>query len=893
MTAIPLTEIPAIKTTCPYCGVGCGVDAKVVDNQVVSVAGSNCHPANKGLLCVKGSALHETNSLKGRLLSPFVNNQEVSWQTALDTVAKGFQESIEKHGPDSVAFYLSGQLLTEDYYVANKLMKGFIGSANVDTNSRLCMASAVAGYKRALGSDTVPLNYQDLENCDLLVMVGSNAAWTHPVLYQRIVAAKKKRPHMKIVVIDPKQTATADIADLTLNIKPGSDAILFRGLLSYLVKTDNSIDNHFIEEHTQGFEESITSAQIEVEETAVQCGIAVEDLHQLFDWFDQTEKTISFYSQGINQSAKGTDKCNAIINCHLATGRIGKPGMGPFSITGQPNAMGGREVGGLANQLAAHMDFSAEDRDRVGRFWGSQNIAHAPGLKAVDLFEALEEGKIKAIWIMATNPVVSMPEANRVKAALEKCPLVVVSDCVAKTDTIATANVLLPATGWGEKEGTVTNSERCISRQRALLKKPGQAKHDWEIICEVAKLMGYGEDFDYQSPRDIFAEHAALSGFENAGSRDFDISKFADISVSEYQNFEPVQWPVNEANPKGSSQIFSDGKFFTDTGKARFIPVDTDICTASVSAETPFLLNTGRVRDQWHTMTRTSKSARLMTHTDLPYVEISTEDATEHNIAPMDLVEVSNSSGRICLPARVSNAIKQGQLFAPIHWNDQLAYPARVDSLVPNRFDPVSGQPESKNVPVSIKARKSFQWLRLITTDDSLIQALTEIESPQFWARVQLQQAERIDIAFDSELSYQQAIALFADADLRFESEKFSSFLVRKSGLNQSFIQTAKRFDALPDIRFIQSIVGQEARVEDWLSLAGRSVETEDLGAMICSCYEVHEKTIQAAISNGASSSSELGSLLKCGTNCGSCIPELNHLISAYNETTISVVDAA
>ncbi|MCG8426123.1 MAG: molybdopterin-dependent oxidoreductase, partial [Chromatiales bacterium] len=461
----------AVKTTCPYCGVGCGVIVERSSDGSITVTGDKDHPANFGRLCSKGTALGQTLDLDNRLLTPRIGGHSVDWDEALNAVAAGFRSVIEEHGPDAVAFYVSGQLLTEDYYVANKLMKGFIGSANIDTNSRLCMSSSVAGHKRAFGSDTVPCSYEDLEIADLIVLVGSNTAWCHPVLFQRIRQAKKERPAMKVVVIDPRKTDTCDIADLHLPLKPGTDITLFNGLLDYLDRED-SIDWEFIINATQGLQDALIAARTNnhpVVTTARETGLCHKSIQQFYTWFSQTEKVVTVYSQGVNQWSCGTDKVNAIINCHLATGRIGKPGMGPFSFTGQPNAMGGREVGGLANQLAAHMDFTDEAIDSVKRFWQSNTVATKPGLKAVDLFEAIERGKVKAIWIMATNPAVSLPEADRFREALRECQLVVVSDCVDNTDTAACADILLPATTWGEKDGTVTSSERRISRQRNFL----------------------------------------------------------------------------------------------------------------------------------------------------------------------------------------------------------------------------------------------------------------------------------------------------------------------------------------------------------------------------------------------------------------------------------------
>lgn len=515
-----------VRTTCPYCGVGCGVIATVNEDGAVSVAGDPDHPSNYGRLCSKGAALAETIDLDGRILYPQIAGREASWDEALDHVAQKFSHAIAEHGPDCVAFYVSGQLLTEDYYVANKLMKGCIGSANIDTNSRLCMSSSVAGHRRAFGSDTVPAVYEDLELADLVILAGSNLAWCHPVLYQRLVAAKANRPNMKVVVIDPRRTITADIADLHLALRPDSDVALFLGLFSHLVSC-GAIDQNYIAAYTSGFSEAFAASTMPLAEVLERTGIADRQLRQFYRLFAATEKVVTCYSQGINQSSSGTDKVNAILNCHLATGRIGRPGMGPFSLTGQPNAMGGREVGGLANMLAAHMEIeNPEDRDRVQRFWGSPVVAAKPGLKAVELFQAVADGRIKALWIMGTNPVVSMPDADAVKFALQKCSFVAVSDMVKETDTTRHADVLLPSLGWGEKTGTVTNSERRISRQRAFLDTPGVARADWWQLCEVGIRMGFGDLLSYGSPVEIFCEHASLSAFENAGTRDFDIGAY-------------------------------------------------------------------------------------------------------------------------------------------------------------------------------------------------------------------------------------------------------------------------------------------------------------------------------------------------------------------------------
>ena len=540
----------ATRTTCPYCGVGCGVLATADGNGGAAISGDPEHPANFGRLCSKGSALGETLGIEQRLLYPMIRcskgvMERVAWTDALDHVAHRFAHIIARDGPGAVAFYLSGQMLTEDYYVANKLMKGFIGSANVDTNSRLCMASSVAGHRRAFGADTVPGCYEDLDEADLLVLVGSNAAWCHPVLFQRMLANKQRRG-ARIVVIDPRRTDTAGDADLFLGLKPGTDTALFSGLLVQLADT-GALDHDYIERHTSGFEDALARARSiagSVAATALATGLSEADVAEFFRMFGNTPRVVTLYSQGVNQSAQGTDKVNAIINCHLATARIGKPGASPFSLTGQPNAMGGREVGGLANQLAAHMAFTPPDIDRVRRFWKAPRIATHEGLKAVQMFEAIGRGEIKALWVIGTNPAVSLPDADAARAALKKLELFVISENVRSNDTInAGPHVLLPAQAWGEKSGTVTNSERRISRQRAFLAAPGEARPDWWIVSEVAKRLGFGAAFDFSSVADVFREHASLSAFENDGSRDFDIGAMTSLSDEAFDTMAPVLWP--------------------------------------------------------------------------------------------------------------------------------------------------------------------------------------------------------------------------------------------------------------------------------------------------------------------------------------------------------------
>src|SRR5215475_8346427 len=579
MNALP-PHAPAVRTTCPYCGVGCGVLARPDGRGGAEISGDPSHPANFGRLCSKGSALNETLGLAGRLTHPMLRRGDGSfvlsdWDTALDRVARGFKRIVARDGPDAVAFYLSGQLLTEDYYVANKLMKGFLGSANVDTNSRLCMASSVAGHRRAFGADTVPGTYADLDEADLIVLVGANAAWCHPVLFQRMVRHKTERG-ARIIVVDPRRTVTAEEADLFLPIAPGTDTALFCGLFVHLIRRGAS-DENYIATHTTGFAEAFARAHAISPDTAATAratGLTQRSVEHFFDLFYGSERVVTCYSQGVNQSAQGTDKVNAIINCHLATGRIGRPGMGPFSLTGQPNAMGGREVGGLANQLAAHMGFSPPEIDRVRRFWNAPDMAEREGLKAVAMFDAIAKGEIKALWVMATNPAVSLPRAGAVRDALKRLELFVVSENVISNDTVnAGAQVLLPAAAWGEKDGSVTNSERRVSRQRAFLPLPGEARPDWWIVSRVGQRMGYADAFAFNSAADVFREHAALSAFENCGTRDFDLGGLSELTDQDYAVLEPVQWPVAappHVSPPGETRFFAKGGFFTPDRRARF-----------------------------------------------------------------------------------------------------------------------------------------------------------------------------------------------------------------------------------------------------------------------------------------------------------------------------------
>jgi assimilatory nitrate reductase catalytic subunit len=884
----PSQHPPAVRTTCPYCGVGCGVLAKPDGRGGAAIAGDPDHPANFGRLCSKGTALGETLGVETRLLHPLRRQGDgtlarVPWGVALDAVADGFTEIVRRHGPDAVAFYLSGQLLTEDYYVANKLMKGFIGSANVDTNSRLCMASSVAGHRRAFGADTVPGRYADLDEADLIVLVGSNAAWCHPVLYQRMIDAKHARG-AKLVVIDPRRTATAEEADLFLPIAPGMDTALFCGLMVHLADR-HAFDHAYVDAHTVGAGEALARAREiapDIMATAAATELPPADVRRFFDLFRTTERVVTCFSQGVNQSAQGTDKVNAIVNCHLVTGRIGRPGTGPFSLTGQPNAMGGREVGGLANQLAAHMGFGPEEVDRVGRFWHASRMAAREGLKAVEMFDAVARGEIKALWVMASNPAVSLPRAGAVRDALAGLDLFVVSENVRVNDTVeADAHVLLPAAAWGEKDGTVTNSERCISRQRPFLPVPGEAKPDWWIVGEVARRLGFGDAFAYRSAADIFREHAALSGFENGGTRDFDIGALADLDRDGYDRLDPVQWPRSAGTTQTDTRFFAAGGFFTPDRKARLIAPERPRPRASTSADFPFRLNTGRVRDQWHTMTRTGLSPRLGSHLPEPFVEVNPADAAAAGLSGDGFARVSTPYGSCVLKVAISSGQRRGSLFAPIHWSGDTASWARVGEMVMPATDPFSGQPEAKATPAAIAS------VHFATCGFALARRPLSLPSGSWWTRVAVKGGSGYLFAgndpvetwrgYAREVFGADEVAEYVDAPRGL----FRAAAFREGKLTGCLFvapsDAPPRWEAVRDLFESEDLGDLERRV----LLSGKSVEgMADPGPVVCACFGVGLNLIRDAIvTGGAVGVEEIGAALRAGTNCGSCVPELKRIV--------------
>jgi assimilatory nitrate reductase catalytic subunit len=860
------------RTTCPYCGVGCGILATPDGRGGAEIAGDADHPANRGRLCSKGAALGETLALDDRLLHPEIEGRRVSWERALDAVADGLRDVIAEHGPDAVAFYVSGQLLTEDYYAANKLIKGFIGSANIDTNSRLCMASSVAGHRRAFGSDTVPGLYEDFELADLVVLVGSNLAWCHPVLFQRIEMAKRARPSLRVVVIDPRRTETCDIADLHLALRPGSDVALFNALLAELHRR-GATSRSFVDRHTSGLHEALAAA---CAGDSSQCDLPAADIATFFDWFAGAEKTVTLYSQGVNQSSAGVDKVNAIINCHLLTGRIGRPGMGPFSITGQPNAMGGREVGALANTLAAHMDFGPAEVDRVGRFWRAKRMATRPGLKAVDLFEAVSRGEIKAVWIMATNPVVSLPNADAVRDALRGCELSIVSEAMRATDTVDACRIRLPSLAWAEKDGTVTNSERGISRQRAFLAPPGEARQDWWIIAEVARRLGFGEAFAWQGVADIFREHAALSAFENEDARDFDIGSCADLDDHGYAVLAPFVWPARRDGEAGG-RFFGDGGFFHADRRARFVAVTPRAPAHAPDGERPLRLNTGRVRDHWHTMTRTAKSVRLAGHRPEPTLELNPQDAAARGLANGDIAEMASAWGRAALRVHMTDTLRPGEVFVPMHWTAQLSRAGTVNAAVNPAVDAVSGQPELKHTPVEVR-RLAVAWHGTILARRPVM--LPEVS---YWARIKGAGHHAWLLAGEQPIeAARQALsaALRATNPGPWLDGENGIGVVIGDGRLEAVLALGARPDEAARDRLTPFMMAGRLDVER-RNLLLRGGDAADRGGEICACFGVSCAAVEAAIVDGAANLEMVGSATRAGTNCGSCRPEIRALLRA------------
>lgn len=929
-----MSEARTTRSTCPYCGTGCGVLIESVNDQIVNVKGDPDHPANFGRLCTKGSTLHLTASqpvtVQTRLLRPQIRSQRDSkpeaatWDQALEKAADKLAQIIRDHGPEAVGFYGSGQLLTEDYYVLNKLVKGLIGTNNLDTNSRLCMSSAVAGYKATLGADAPPACYDDFKHANTLFIVGANTAYAHPILFRRIEDAKQANPDLKLIVADPRRTETAEMADLFLPIQPGTDVALFHGLL-HVMLAEQTVDHDFIAAHTEGFDAlQALVAEFTPEHVARICGVPAQDVVQAARWMGAHTPTLSLYCQGLNQSTAGTAKNAALINLHLATGQIGKPGSGPFSLTGQPNAMGGREVGGMANLLSAHRDLSnAHDRAEVAALWGVPDVPATPGKTAVEMFEAAARGEIKALWIACTNPAQSLPDQATVREALRRAELVVVQEAFATTATCDYADILLPATTWGEKEGTVTNSERRISRVRPAIPPAGQAQHDWQIFTAVGRMLEarmpervarYRPDtttlFPYDSAESVWNEHR-----ESTRGRDLDITG---LSYALLETLGPQQWPMPEGSEQGQVRLYTDGRFATSNGKAKFAALPYVPVAEAVDEAYPYSLNTGRLRDQWHGMSRTGTLGRLFGHVAEPTLDMHALDIVALGLKDGDLVRVASRRGAVVAPVRASESVQRQQAFMAMHWGPEYLGGSDasgqamqgVNALTQPRFCPSSKQPELKHAAVSIE-RIDLPW-RLTAVawmpEDAALAAREQLKpmmtefgfascvpfgrepDEQHRVGVLFRAASQQPIGEAQREAIARALGLLPDTAMQYHDDQQHQ---------HRLIQLAQRGD---NWHLTGALLCGETVSEAWLKpllqedlpvnvygqallapVAEPPVKVASQGRQVCTCFNVTEPAIidvvQACGGTADARLHHLQAALKCGTNCGSCIPELRKII--------------
>ena len=910
-----MLKINDTKSTCCYCGIGCGVIIESDGEEITDVRGDPDHPANFGKLCTKGTTLALTmapGAQAGRARHPELRKnkqgarERANWKSTLDYLAERFAATIREHGPDSVAFYVSGQLLTEDYYVFNKLTKGLIGTNNIDTNSRLCMSSAVTGYQQTLGVDAPPCCYEDIDHAECLFIAGSNTAYAHPVLFRRIEAAKEKNPGLKIIVVDPRRTETAATADLHLAILPGTDVALFHAML-HVMLWEEWIDRDYIAAHTENFEALRTIVREMSPAVAAEiCGIKADDIVTAARWFAQSKATLSLYCQGLNQSTSGTAKNASLINLHLATGQIGKAGAGPFSLTGQPNAMGGREVGGLATTLAGHRSIANEaHRDEMQTLWGVERISPERGKTAVEMFEAVRNGKIKLLWIVCTNPAQSMPDLTVVHEALRTAELVVLQDAFRNTETAAFADVLLPATSWGEKDGTVTNSERRISRVRAATAGPMEARHDWQIACDFAKALethlrpGKPSLFAYTSPEEIWNEHREVTR-----GRDLDITG---MSYSMLEAAGPQQWPLPTGASTGKARLYEDGKFCTSTGRAQFFVTRYLAVAEKIDAHYPLRLTTGRLRDHWHGMSRTGNVARLFGHVPEPRLSINANDLTRRGLKDGELVKIQSRRGALFVQVQADDAVRSGQVYLPMHWGKRFLggeNSAGVNTLTVSAFDPISFQPELKHAAVKITAADlAWHMTAFVSRAGNEIELFDRLSALQsevsFFSGVLIgrdkpgvlvRAAQHGAPSAEWLTALDELLGLNSDITLRYDDQR------RGSSRRMLIID-----DRLAAVRLSgnASAVTSGEWLREWLLADKPVAEIRRLllspatnapsgfvlaGRVICQCFNVTEDTITASLGEIAGEPDAryqaLQRQLKCGTNCGSCVPELRQLVS-------------
>jgi assimilatory nitrate reductase catalytic subunit len=921
-----LADTQETRSTCPYCGVGCGVIIETQGARITGVRGDPDHPANFGKLCTKGATLHLSatpQAMATRLLQPMRRfergqaPQATPWDGALEFAADQFTRIVQQHGPDAVGFYVSGQLLTEDYYVFNKLAKGLLGTNNIDTNSRLCMSSAVAGYKRTLGADAPPTCYDDVQHAQCLFFAGSNAAWAHPVLFRRIEDARAANPAMKVIVCDPRRTDTAEIADLHLQLQPGTDVMLFNGLL-HIMLWEGWADAAYIAAHTTGFDALKARVRDCTPDLVAQvCGLDKADLLTAARWFATSASTLSLYCQGLNQSTSGTDKNAALINLHLATGQIGRPGAGPFSLTGQPNAMGGREVGGLANLLSGHRDLAnAQHRAEVAALWGVADVPKQPGKTAVEMFQAAADGQVKALWISCTNPAQSMPDQAMVRRALQRAELVVVQEAFASTATCAYADVLLPATTWGEKIGTVTNSERRISRVRPAVPAPGDARHDWVAAVDFARRLesrlrpGLPTLFSY-STQDAAAGAEAIwnEHRESTRGRDLDITGLSYAMLDEA----PQQWPLPTGQTRGTERLYRDGLFPTPDGKARFADVAYRPVAEPREARYPFALTTGRLRDQWHGMSRTGTIARLFGHVSEPSVQMHPQDMARQRVTEGDLVYLTGKRGSIVVPVQAATDLALGQVFMAMHWGSEYlggcsstGEPlAGVNALTNPAYCPTSKQPELKHAAVKV-LKAELPWKLLA------VAWLPDADAPARQAALR-ECMNAFPFATCVPFGRDRSGLLFRAAAHEPAPDAMLARIEELLGLagSESLRYADARRGQRRTVRLVRE--GADAHLEAFLLAGDTSAETwikpllQDghpaqaygrqllmpgakppgsvpaSGKQVCTCLNVGAPQIEAHLAACEGSDGQrLASLqqtLKCGTNCGSCLPELKRMV--------------
>ncbi len=889
-------------STCCYCGVGCGVLIEHDGERILGVSGDPAHPANFGKLCSKGSTLHLTGDLAARALYPELRlgktlaRGRTDWDTALDHAASVFARTIAEHGADSVAFYISGQLLTEDYYSFNKLARALVGTNNIDSNSRLCMSSAVVGYKRSLGADAPPCSYEDLESSDCVMIVGSNMAYAHPVLFRRLEEARSRRPQMKVIVIDPRRTDTCDLADLHLAIVPGTDVALFHGILHLLLLADQ-VDHGFIDAHTQGLPELKSLVRDYSPKRVSQlCGISVEQLQQCAQWIGTSPTFLSLWCMGLNQSTAGSAKNSALINLHLATGQIGRPGAGPFSLTGQPNAMGGRETGSLSNLLPGHRDAAnAEHREAVAAYWGVEQLPHTTGLSAIELFEQVRSGRIKALWIACTNPAQSMPDQNAVREALQACPFVVLQEAFRTTETAAFADLLLPAASWGEKEGTVTNSERRISHVRQAVIAPGEARPDWAITVDFAQRLEkhlrpeHASLFALDTPAQIFDEYKELTR-----GRDLDLSGLSHALIDQIG---PQQWPFPPGASQGTPRLYGDGIFPTANGRAHFIADPYRAAREQRDARFPLTLITGRLRDQWHGMSRTGTAAQLFGHVSEAVLSLHPDELRRHRLQSGDLVSLQSRRGAVVLPVTRDENVRPGQAFLPMHWGDRFLK-GGVNTLTQPAFDPLSKQPELKHSGVRLESI-NLPWRLFALVEGNVQQQLERLRPlcEEFsYASLSLTGRERPALLIRAASASAPDARLLRDIDQCLgvdEGPVLAYEDVRRSIGKRVRIEHGR----ITAIRLAGETLAQQWLHNLWLEgradeplrrwmLAPLSAPPGDGAAIgtgnktLCNCRNVSHNAVCAGISRGLDLlglKQELG----CGTQCGSCVPEIKRMLAA------------